>query len=182
MIKIVTVFGTGRSKPGDKNYALAEQLGSALAGAGFALANGGYGGTMEASAKGASAAGGEVIGVTCSAFGRGSTGLTTGGSGNKYISREILTTSLADRLDTLIKLGAAYVVLPGGTGTLLELAFIWELKNKGFLDDDKPIILLGDYWNGLIELMAIDDADSKRHLLFADSPKDVVRLLKKQQK
>ena len=52
MIKIVSVFGTGRAKPGDKNYVLAEQLGEALAEAGFAIANGGYGGTMEASAKG----------------------------------------------------------------------------------------------------------------------------------
>ena len=54
-----------------------------------------------------------------------------------------------------------------------------ELKNKGFLDDDKPIILLGDYWNELVELVAMDDPDCKRHLLFADEPKDVVGLLKK---
>lgn len=170
MIKIVSVFGTGRAKPGDKNYVSAEQLGGALAGAGFAIANGGYGGTMEASAKGASEAGSEVIGVTCSAFGRGAT--------NKFVSREIVTASLNDRLDTLIKLGSAYVVLPGGTGTLLELAFVWELRNKSFLGEDKPIILLGEYWGGLVELVAADDADSRRHLLFADEPKKVVELLK----
>jgi uncharacterized protein (TIGR00725 family) len=170
MIKIVSVFGTGRARAGDKNYVLAEQLGGALAGAGFAIANGGYGGTMEASAKGASETGGEVIGVTCSAFGRG--------AANKFVSREIVTTSLNDRLNTLIKLGSAYVVLPGGTGTLLELAFVWELKNKGFLGEDKPIILLGEYWVGLVELVAADDADGRRHLLFADVPKKVVELLK----
>jgi hypothetical protein len=39
---------------------------------------------------------------------------------------------------------------------------------------------LGDYWNGLVGIVAIDDADSRRHLLFADTPKDVVKLLKKQ--
>ena len=170
MIKTVTVFGTGRAKPGDKNYALAEQLGRSLAGAGFAIANGGYGGTMEALAKGASVTGGEVIGVTCSAFGRD--------SGNKYLSREIVTTSLIDRLDTLIKLGSAYVVLPGGTGTLLELAFVWELRNKGFLGEDKPIILLGEYWRELVNLVAADDADCRRHLLFANEPKDVIKILK----
>ena len=52
MIKVVSVFGTGTARPGDKNFALAEQLGRLLAGAGFAIANGGYGGTMAASARG----------------------------------------------------------------------------------------------------------------------------------
>lgn len=70
MVKIVSVFGTGRAKTGDKNYKEAQELGRLLAGAGFAIANGGYGGTMEASAKGAKEAGGEVVGVTCTAFGR----------------------------------------------------------------------------------------------------------------
>jgi uncharacterized protein (TIGR00725 family) len=170
MIKIVSVFGTGRARPGDKNYVLAEQLGRALAEAGFAIANGGYGGTMEASAKGASEAGGEVVGVTCSAFKRG--------RANKFVSREIVTKSLNERLEKLIELGSAYVVLSGGTGTLLELALVWELKNKGFLGEDKPIIMVGEYWGGLVELVAADDADSRRHLLFADGPKEVVEILK----
>jgi uncharacterized protein (TIGR00725 family) len=171
MVKIVSVFGTGRAKAGDKNYELAEQLGRMLAEAGFAIANGGYGGTMEASAKGAKEAGGEVIGVTCLAFGRG--------AANKYVSREIITRSLNERLEKLIELGSAYIVLAGGTGTLLELALIWELKNKGFLVGPKPIILLGEYWEPLVELVARDDKDSQRHILIADEPKDVVRLLKK---
>jgi uncharacterized protein (TIGR00725 family) len=170
MIKVVSVFGTGTARPGDKNFLLAQRLGGLLAGAGFAIANGGYGGIMEASAKGASEAGGEVIGVTCSAFGQSGV--------NKFVSREIVTTSLNERLDTLVKLGNAYVVLPGGTGTLLELALVWELKNKGFLIEDKPIILLGKYWGVLIELVATDDPKSRRHLLQADEPKDVIELLK----
>jgi uncharacterized protein (TIGR00725 family) len=174
MIKVVSVFGTGAAKPGDKKYILAEQLGRLLAESGFAIANGGYGGTMEASAKGASEVGGEVIGVTCSAFGRG--------QANKFVSREVITKSLNERLDTLISIGSAYVVLPGGTGTLLELAFVWELKNKGFLSEDKPIILLGDYWSRLVELVATDDADSRQHLLWADEPKEVIELLKRRRR
>jgi uncharacterized protein (TIGR00725 family) len=174
MIKVVSVFGTGAAKPGDKEYAEAKLLGKLLAESGFAIANGGYGGTMEASAKGAKEAGGEVIGVTCSAFGRG--------AANKFVSREIVTTSLNERLDTLINIGSAYVVLPGGTGTLLELALVWELKNKGFLSGDKPIILLGDYWSRLVELVATDDADSRQYLLRADEPKEVVELLKKRRR
>ena len=170
MIKIVSVFGAGRAGVGDKNYVVAEQLGRALAEAGFTIANGGYGGTMEASARGAKEAGGEVIGVTCSAFKRG--------RANKFISREIVTKSLDERLEKLIGIGNACVVLPGGTGTLLELAMVWELKNKGFLSEAKPIILLGEYWSRLVELMATDDADSRRHLLFADEPKNVIKILK----
>lgn len=170
MIKIVSVFGSGTTKPGDKEYAEAKLLGKLLAGAGYAIANGGYGGTMEASAKGVKEAGGEVIGVTCSAFNRG--------RANAFISREFVTNSLNERLDKLIELGTAYVVLPGGTGTLLELALVWELKNKGFLTGDKPIILLGEYWSRLVELVATVDPGSRQHLLRADEPKDVVRILK----
>jgi len=170
MTKIVSVFGTGKARPGDKSYVLAEQLGKLLAGAGFAIANGGYGGTMEASAKGAKEAGGEVIGVTCAAFSRA--------GANKYISREIVTSSLNERLDKLIELGSSYVVMGGGTGTLLELALVWELKNKGFLSGDKPIILLGEYWDRLVELVEADDPGSRRHLLRADSPGKVIELLK----
>jgi hypothetical protein len=170
MMKVVSVFGTGTARPGDKKFLLAEELGRLLAGAGFAIANGGYGGIMEAASKGASEAGGEVIGVTCAAFGQA--------SANRYVSREIITSSLNERLDTLVRLGDAYVVLPGGTGTLLELAMVWELKNKGFLIGDKPIILLGEYWNVLIELVATDDPKSRWYLLAADEPKDVIELLK----
>lgn len=172
MIKVVSIFGTSKAKAGDKNYIFAEQLGQLLAEAGFAVANGGYGGTMEAAAKGARQAGGEVIGITCLAFKRG--------SANKFVSREIITKYLNERLDKLIEIGSAYVVLAGGTGTLLELAMAWELKNKGFLDGSKQIIIAGQYWKPIVELAAREDRDSQRHILVADEPKDVVRLLKKQ--
>ncbi|HUT46184.1 MAG TPA: LOG family protein, partial [Sedimentisphaerales bacterium] len=144
--KLVTIFGTSRAVTGDTAYALAYEVGRLLAEAGFTIANGGYGGTMLAAAKGAAEAGGEIIGITCSAF--------KSGRANEYVTREIVTGSLDERLDTLVKLGRAYIVLPGGTGTMLELAKVWELKNKGFLKADKPIILLGGFWKPLIELIA----------------------------
>ena len=167
--KTITIFGTGRARQGDSNYQLAYETGKALARTGFAIANGGYGGTMLASAQGAAEAGGEVIGVTCSAF-----KLNTA---NKYITREIVTGSLDERLDTLIKLGQAYVVLTGGTGTLLELAKVWELKNKGFLKTGKPIILLGGFWMPLVELVASDDPDSSRSVRLVDEPEQAVELI-----
>ncbi len=167
--RTITIFGTGRAREGETAYALAEEVGRVLAEAGFTIANGGYGGTMMAAAKGAAQAGGEVIGVTCSAFGRS--------GANEYISREVVTESLDERLDTLIKLGDGYVVLPGGTGTLLELAKVWELKNKGFLEKDKPIILVGGFWKSLMELVASDDASSCNHIKLAEEPEQVVALI-----
>lgn len=167
--KIITIFGTGRAKPGDSTFTLAYETGTLLAQADFTIANGGYGGTMLAAAKGAAEAGGKIIGVTCSAF--------KSGKANKYVTSEIVTGSLDERLDTLVKLGQAYIVLPGGTGTLLELAKVWELKNKGFLKTNKPIILLGGFWKPLIELIATDDADSSRYVKLANEPKQAVEMI-----
>jgi uncharacterized protein (TIGR00730 family) len=167
--KTITIFGTGRARPGGTAYTLAYSIGKLLAHAGFTIANGGYGGTMLAAAKGAAEAGGKIIGVTCSAF--------KGSEANKYISWEIITESLDERLDTLLKLGQAYVVLPGGTGTLLELAKVWELKNKGFRNADKPIILVGGFWQPLLDLIAVDDPDSSRHIKQADKPDQVVEFI-----
>ena len=167
--KIITIFGTSRARPGDSIFTLAYETGAQLAKAGFTVANGGYGGTMLAAAKGAAEAGGEIIGVTCSAF--------KSGKANEYVGREIVTGSLDERLETLVKLGQAYIVLPGGTGTLLELAKVWELKNKGFLKTDKPIILLGGFWKPLIELIATDDADSSRYVKLVDEPKQAVEMI-----
>jgi uncharacterized protein (TIGR00730 family) len=167
--KIVTIFGTSRASAGDAIFTLAIETGRLLAQAGFTIANGGYDGTMLAAAKGSAEAGGEIIGVTCSAF--------KSSRANKYVTREIVTGSLDERLDTLVKLGQAYIVLPGGTGTLLELAKVWELKNKGFLKADKPIILLGGFWKPLIELIATDDADSSGYVELADEPNQAVEMI-----
>jgi uncharacterized protein (TIGR00725 family) len=167
--KVITIFGTGRARPGDEIFTLAYETGMTLAQAGFTIANGGYGGTMLAAAKGASEAGGEVIGVTCSAF--------KSSKANQYVTREMITRSLDERLDTLIELGRAYVVLGGGTGTLLELAKVWELKNKGFLKAKKPIILISGFWKPLVDVIATDDPDSRRYVEIVNDPKGVVEIL-----
>ena len=169
--KIVTVFGTNKAVAGNAVFALAESLGRLLAENGFTLANGGYGGTMLAAGKGAAAAGGCVIGVTCTAFKRG--------RANEYVTKEISTDCLSERLAKLIELGDAYIVLPGGTGTLLELADVWEHKNKGFAGADKPIIMIGTFWEPLVELMASADPDCPRHIDVAESEEEVINILEK---
>ena len=167
--KIITIFGTSNAKEGDKVFNLAYELGGLCAEAGFAIANGGYGGTMLAAAKGAKRAGGKTIGVTCSAFGRKGP--------NEFITENIITENLAQRVAKLIGIGDAYVILPGGTGTLLELADIWELTNKGFVNPPKPIILLTDFFRPLLDIIAVNDNRSIEFITIAQSPRQVIEIL-----
>jgi hypothetical protein len=144
---VVTIFGSSQARPGSPAYLEAYELGRAIAAEGWMLCNGGYGGTMEAAAKGAAALEGETIGVICSAF-RGR------GGGNRFTRNRIETPDLLARLQTLAELGDAFVVLPGGTGTALELFLVWELSRKGMFASAKPIVLLGDHWQTAIECAA----------------------------
>lgn len=169
--KIITIFGTSFANEGDENFNLAFELGGLCAKAGFTIANGGYGGTMLAAAKGAKQAGGKTIGVTCSAFGRKGP--------NEFITENIVTTNLTERVAKLIEVGDAYVVLPGSTGTLLELADIWERTNKGFINPAKPIILLTGFFRPLIEIIASLDKGCLEFITIADTPKQIIEILKK---
>ena len=141
----VTVFGSSSPAPGSPAYAAAYRIGRAVARHGLELVNGGYSGTMAAAAEGARAAGGRVIGVTVSTF--------TYARPNPYLSREIRARDLFARLTRLIALGDIYAVLPGSTGTLVELSLVWELLNKGAAA--KPI-LIDACWLGLRDLLPAD--------------------------
>ncbi len=139
---VITVFGSSAPRPSEPEYETAYALGRAIATASWTVCNGGYCGTMEASAKGASDVGGHTIGVTCSA-------LPMRGGANAYIKQEVPTFDLLARLNTLVRLGDGYVVLPGGTGTMLELALVWELNSKRMAPRGLPIVLLGEHWTPL---------------------------------
>ncbi len=139
----ITVFGSAQGAAGDEGYTEAQRLGSALARAGFSLCNGGYGGTMEASAKGASESGGMTIGITI-----GSLPLTP----NPWINKIVVKPNLVERLQTLVDTGDGYVVLRGGTGTLLELALVWELITKHLMQP-KPVVCLGPFWEPVVGVM-----------------------------
>ncbi len=168
--KIVTIFGSGTAASDSEEYKIAEQLGKLLAKSGFTIVNGGYGGTMLAAAKGAVSAGGEVIGVTCKAF--------KSGGHNEFVTKVIETNSLVERLETLVDSGQAYIVLPGSTGTLLELAFVWELKNKGFMNSGKPIILLGEFWKPLVKVITDYEQATGSHLDKVRTAEEAVALVK----
>ena len=167
--KVITIFGTARAKPNDEVYKFACDIGKTLAQNGFAIATGGYGGIMLASSQGARSAGGEVYGITCKIFNR---------TVNEFVTEEIQTDNLQKRLDKLIEIGDGYIVLPGGTGTLLELAMVWELKNKKFLTANKPVIAAGNFWKDLIETIAKDDAKSVQCIRQAQTAIEIVDILK----
>ena len=166
--KRIVVFGSSDPTPGEPAYEQARALGDALARAGYDLVNGGYGGTMAASARGARDAGGRTIGVTCNAFGPV--------PANPFIDQEIRTPNLPQRLATLIDLADGFVVLGGATGTLVELAMTWELTAKRQMPA-RPIVCLGEFWQPLIRLMADAGATRGDWLIVAPDVPAVVAAL-----
>jgi uncharacterized protein (TIGR00730 family) len=151
--KIVTVFGSSRPRSGDPHYGEARQLGAALAAKGFAVCSGGYGGVMEAVSRGAKEAGGRTLAVTAKFF---------RSHANKWIDEEIRVDTWQERLFELIERGDGYVICRGGTGTLVELAVVWEMINKGVMGK-KPAAMLGGFWVPVIECVReIEVGDDSR--------------------
>lgn len=143
MNKTVTIFGSALPKEDDEQYKFAYQLGAALAKNGFNICTGGYGGIMEAASKGAFDNAGFVYGVTVELWDK---------NPNPYITVEVREQKLFERITKLLELGDAYVILQGGTGTLLEFAAVWEFANKN-LQQPKPVICHSQMWKEIVEAM-----------------------------
>ena len=138
---IVTVFGSSRPKVGDADYEEARVLGRALARHGFTICSGGYGGVMEAVSRGAKEAGGSTLGITAEFF---------RSHANRWVDDEIRVGTWEERLFELIRRGDGFVACKGGTGTLVELAVVWEMLNKSVMAR-KPFVVLGDFWQPILE-------------------------------
>jgi uncharacterized protein (TIGR00730 family) len=142
--RAVTVFGSARAQPGDPDYRYAEELGRALALAGHAVITGGGPGHMEAVNKGAYEAGGQSVGVCIE--------LPREEKPNQYLTRVVSFRYFFVRKVMFVKYTKAFVILPGGYGTLDELfealTLIQTKKVPGF-----PVILAGNdaFWDGLID-------------------------------
>jgi uncharacterized protein (TIGR00730 family) len=139
---IVTVFGSSRPREGDADYEEARILGRALAKHGFSVCSGGYGGVMEGVSRGAKEAGGKTYGVTTDFF--------TNAKLNSWIDLEVRMKTWEERLFELIRCADAFVACKGGTGTLVELAVVWEMLNKSVMTA-KPIAVLGDFWQPVLD-------------------------------
>ncbi len=174
MEKIISVFGSSRPGEGTPEYQQAHEVGKHLARAGFTVCNGGYAGIMEASARGAKEAGGTTLGVTVEFFPR---------SANRWIDKEIRATTMLERIATLVNSADGYVILKGGTGTLLELAYVWEFINKKMMGE-KPIVIIGSFWSGVIatfreELLWEGLGDYTKFIQQVETPQECVEFLKK---
>ena len=145
--RAVTVFGSARSQPGDPDYARAEALGRALARAGHAVITGGGPGDMEAVSKGAFEAGGQTIGVCID--------LPFEEKPNPYLTHRISFRYFFVRKVMFVKYSKAFVILPGGFGTLDELfeslTLVQTRKVPPF-----PVVLTGDdgFWDGLLSWLS----------------------------
>jgi uncharacterized protein (TIGR00725 family) len=132
---------------------------------------GGYGGVMEGASRGAREAGGRAIGVTCSIF--------VGRPPNPYLTDNVPSGDLFERSRSLIALSRAFVVLPGGAGTLSELALLFALDRAGCLGS-RQVILLGSYWEPLMRLLAENrmlEPPQLRRLERAATPEEAVARL-----
>ena len=174
--KIITVFGSSRPLEGDPEYDEARALGRSLAMNGFAVCSGGYGGVMAAVSRGAKEAGGKTYGVTADFF---------AAKANPWIEDEIRVATWQDRLFELIRIAHGFVACKGGTGTLVELAVVWEMLNKSVMTG-KPFTVLGNFWTPIIDCVRkvelAHDAPWAEHngriIHVAATPQDAARHLK----
>jgi uncharacterized protein (TIGR00730 family) len=178
-MKIITVFGGSLPQPGSAAYQEAQQLGALLAESGFAVQTGGYIGTMEAVSRGASEVGGHVIGVTCDEI-----EAWRPVAPNRWVAQQKRCPTLRERLYVLIDKCDAALALPGGIGTLAEIALTWsqlQIKPK----DPRPFILLGQGWARTLDTFTsqlgiyIPETDQKR-ILTAPDPTTALEILKEQ--
>lgn len=178
--KIITVFGSSRPKENDSEYEQARELGWALAEKGFTVCSGGYGGVMEAVSRGAKDAGGRTLAVTAEFF---------DAKANRWVDDEVRVRTWQQRLFKLVRFGRGYVACKGGTGTLVELAVVWEMLNKRVMQG-RPFVALGDFWKPIIERVREVEAppgsgpskwleSNGRMIHFANSPGAAAEYLEK---
>lgn len=141
----VTVFGGSEPHPGEPAYEQAFLLGRLIGQKGYTVLTGGYIGTMEAVSRGAAESGGHVIGVTCDEI---ETWRPI--RPNAWVQEEMRFPSLRQRLNALIDCCDAAIALPGGIGTLAEVAMMWSYLQTGVISP-RPLILVGPGWKLLMD-------------------------------
>ncbi len=140
---------------------------------GVAVANGGYGGTMEAVSAGARSAGGEVVGVLA-------TEVFPGRSGpNGHLTGSVDAGTIAERIHLLVDMADAAIVLPGSLGTLAEFLVAW---NTAFVaqfsaTQPLPVLVVGEEWKKLAENIGENFKADTGYLLFVETAEEAADLL-----
>jgi uncharacterized protein (TIGR00730 family) len=173
----VAIFGSARTHPDDPTYTLAREVGRQLGEAGFTIITGGGPGAMEAANRGARDAGALSVGLNIE--------LPHEQDPNPYLDLSLDFHYFFARKVMFVRYSSAFVVLPGGFGTMDELFEALTLIQTRKILRSLPVLLVGsDYWGGLVDWIrarmltegAVDDEDlALLHVL--DEPEEVVRLV-----
>lgn len=176
----VSIFGSARTHPDDSDYKKTEETAAKLVKKGYAVVTGGGPGIMEAANKGASEAGGVSVGLNIN--------LPEEQKPNKYIGTYLDFRYFFVRKVMFVKYSVAFVIFPGGFGTLDELfesvGLIQTRKIKPF-----PVILVGrEYWKGLMNWMKLTvlargkiSPEDINLFHIIDEPDEIVNFVKKNQ-
>jgi hypothetical protein len=173
----VSVFGSARTARGSSEYETAERIAAGLAGAGYAVITGGGPGIMEAANKGATGAGGVSVGLGIE--------LPREMGLNDFVNVGVEFRYFFVRKTCFIKYSQAFVVLPGGFGTMDELFEALTLVATGKITKF-PIVLVGRaYWSGLLSwlqdtmLARANIGPGELALInLADEPDEVVNIIR----
>ena len=174
----VSIFGSARTQPDNQYYQLTERTAAKLVQNGFAIITGGGGGIMEAANKGAFEAKGKSVGLNIE--------IPQEQIPNEYQNLSLSFRYFFARKMMFMKYAQAFVILPGGFGTMDEffesLTLIQTLKMERF-----PVVLMGcDYWKGLLDWIehtmikngTISKDDTALYTL-TDDPEEVVDIIRK---
>ena len=173
----VSVFGSARAVPGTRQYELAERISAGLAEAGYTVITGGGPGIMEAANKGAMSANGVSVGLGIE--------LPMEQRLNDHVDIGIEFRYFFVRKTMFVKYSQAFVVLPGGFGTLDELFEALTLVQTGKITKFPIVLVNSSYWSGLLSWIRdtvaaqgnVSPADLDL-LCIADEPEDVVRIIR----
>jgi len=174
----VSIFGSSRTLPSHPYYKLAEETAYLLAKSGYSIITGSGAGIMEASNKGAKRGGGQSIGLNIQ--------IPVQQKPNKYVDTLLDFHYFFIRKVMFVKYAKAFVIMPGGYGTLDELYEALNLIQTERIQKF-PVVLLGkDYWKGMfdwLEDMVLEKGNISKCDLdifkIVDKPKDVVAEIKK---
>jgi uncharacterized protein (TIGR00730 family) len=158
----VAIFGSARAKPGTKVYEEVKRVSSAFAAMGCDIVTGGGPGLMQAANEGATSAGGAAsMGIRIE--------LPFEQDVNPFVSHAFEHGTFFTRLQHFVVASDAFVVVPGGIGTVLETLMVWQLLQVRHVDD-VPLILVGKMWRGLVEWAGKTMLDPAQPLA---SPEDI---------
>ncbi len=169
--RVITAFGSSRISEKDSRFADAEKLSKQLALSGWDGMVGGHQGMMAAFSRGIREGGGHVTGVTLEVFPT---------PPHNTLSEEKRARHFFERMQLLIEEADAYLVLPGGLGTLSEFAMAWDLLAIKVLEP-RPLVVYGECWSPLIEVMkeqlvmSVDHGFEAVH--FCATPNEVFEIL-----